>query len=331
MKIFISWSGNRSLALAEALRGWLPLVLHYIEPWLSKADIDAGKRWDDELSKTLNECNFGISCVTSDNLNSPWLLFEAGALAKSVEDGKLVPLLLGLDMKDFSGPLSRFQAKKAEQVGVMEILDAINKASATPIPEQRLADLFELAWDKLEERIAAIPAAAAPAKPARTQSDILEELVSSVRNFEARIRDGIVDDFGYRPRRRSKMFSPMMMEDLIHRSGMKRPDPIQIVVIASFFRDDAPWLYEIGIQAYRSIAAGSRMEAKDLLRSFQRGLETLLHGPWSRDLSFDRDHMQMIAMEAEVLSDQFIDRMLPRGRNRQVTDSRDVTQPDSSS
>ena len=108
MKVFISWSGERSLALANALRDWLPLVLQYVEPWLSKADIDAGDRWDGELSKNLSESNFGISCVTSDNFLSPWLLFEAGALAKSVDEGRLVPLLFDLDIKDLSGPLARF-------------------------------------------------------------------------------------------------------------------------------------------------------------------------------------------------------------------------------
>lgn len=32
MKVFISWSGERSQALAQALRDWLPLVLHFVEP-----------------------------------------------------------------------------------------------------------------------------------------------------------------------------------------------------------------------------------------------------------------------------------------------------------
>ncbi len=45
MKVFISWSGERSQLLAQALHGWLPLVLHYVQPWLSEADVSAGDRW----------------------------------------------------------------------------------------------------------------------------------------------------------------------------------------------------------------------------------------------------------------------------------------------
>jgi TIR domain len=115
MKIFISWSGERSEALATALKEWLPLVLHYAEPWLSRSDIDAGGRWGVEIAKELEACNFGIICITRENRDAPWILFEAGALAKSMQDGKVIPLLLDLDKKEISGPLAQFQAKKVEQ------------------------------------------------------------------------------------------------------------------------------------------------------------------------------------------------------------------------
>ena len=42
MRVFISWSGERSKVLAQALKEWLPLVLHNVEPWMSEVDIAAG-------------------------------------------------------------------------------------------------------------------------------------------------------------------------------------------------------------------------------------------------------------------------------------------------
>ncbi len=53
MKVFISWSGERSQALAQAVREWLPMVLYYTEPWLSHSDIEAGERWANVVAKEL--------------------------------------------------------------------------------------------------------------------------------------------------------------------------------------------------------------------------------------------------------------------------------------
>ena len=65
MKVFISWSGERSKQVAVAIREWLPMILQYVEPWMSEADISAGDRWSVELSKQLEESGFGIICLTS--------------------------------------------------------------------------------------------------------------------------------------------------------------------------------------------------------------------------------------------------------------------------
>jgi hypothetical protein len=112
MKLFISWSGKRSQSMAVALRDWFPLVLHYVVPWVSETDIGAGERWALEVAKELEQSNFGIICLTKENIGSPWVLFEAGSLAKSLQDSTVVPLLLDLDFTEISGPLAQFQAKK---------------------------------------------------------------------------------------------------------------------------------------------------------------------------------------------------------------------------
>jgi hypothetical protein len=63
MKVFISWSKQVSQQVAEALRDWLPLVIQDVEPWMSKADLEAGVRWGQELSARLQEIDFGIVCI----------------------------------------------------------------------------------------------------------------------------------------------------------------------------------------------------------------------------------------------------------------------------
>src|SRR3954469_20494730 len=83
-RVFISWSGDTSRQVAEALKDWLPEVIEGIEPWLSTQDLTAGMRWGSELASQLERTDFGVICLTPDNLQAPWILFEAGALAKAV-------------------------------------------------------------------------------------------------------------------------------------------------------------------------------------------------------------------------------------------------------
>jgi len=136
MKVFISWSGKRSKALASALRDWLPMVLQYVEPWVSDKDISAGERWAQAIAGELESSSFGIICITPENLHSEWILFESGALSKSMLDAKVIPLLFGLEISDLSGPLSQFQAQKMEEAGVMEVVKSINKVSEIKTSEQ---------------------------------------------------------------------------------------------------------------------------------------------------------------------------------------------------
>jgi hypothetical protein len=81
-KVFISWSGEPSRSIARALHDWLPTVAQHVRPWMSDQEIGTGRRWNEEIAKALDDTDFGIVCVTAQNQHAPWLMFEAGGLAK---------------------------------------------------------------------------------------------------------------------------------------------------------------------------------------------------------------------------------------------------------
>lgn len=295
MKLFISWSGDRSKALALALKDWLPLVLHYVDPWLSEADIEAGQRWADAVAKELEACNFGVLCVTRENLASPWVLFEAGALAKSLDGARVTPLLLDIDFREISGPLAQFQAKKFEKKGVLELVQSLNQNSTQQIPEERYQQLFEALWPEFEKKVAAIPKTPSTSKQVRSQVEILEELVEAVRAMEVRIREQPDEP---RMLRRKPRLHPMMIRDLARMVSDKTGDPISVLLVASYFKDDFPWLYEMGAEAYRAVKANNRLEAKRGLNKFIKALELTLHGPFSpEELGGSMRHAHMRELE----------------------------------
>lgn len=297
LKIFISWSGERSQALALALRDWLPLLLHYAEPWLSTSDIKSGDRWSNEIAKELQDSNFGIICVTKDNLEAPWLLFESGALAKSLEDGRVIPLRLDLEISEISGPLTQFQSEKADGEGIRRLVSSLNKVAATPIADDRLAQLFEPMWGGLDQKIAAIPASGSPQKRARPQADILEELVSGIRTVEMRVRDISDDEMGGRRKYRRRMH-PGIFRDLGHFVADGPGDPIQLLVFASLFRDELPWLYEMALEAYKAIRSKNRLQATESCHRFKRAVEALRRGPFLDMLGIDSKSTHMMLMDS---------------------------------
>jgi len=302
MKVFISWSGTRSNALAQALRDWLPLVVHFVEPWLSEADIAAGERWAQSVAKELESCNFGIICVTRDNVAAPWILFEAGSLAKSLEGSRVIPLLFDLEFSEIGGPLAQFQAKKADHDGLVETVDSVNHAAKEPIPDARVKQLFDALWPQLETQLTTIPRHAATAKPIRPQHEILEELVSSIRGIDSRIRS--LEEASVEPRSRSRRrrIDPVLIHELPHLISERPGDPVAILVLASMVREDAPWLYELGMEAYRSAKSGRRDHARHAMRQFQRAAEMTLRGPIPpEEFGFDPRIFHMIARELDHL------------------------------
>lgn len=256
MKIFLSWSGDQSKAYANALREWLPLVVHFVDPWVSDADIDAGERWASEVGKELESSNFGILCINRENIASQWLLFEAGALSRSMQEGRVIPLLFDIEFKDISGPLAQFQAKKFEERGMWDIVCALSKLGDSPIPDARLRQLFDALWSDLAKTVEAIPATVETGKVSRPQTEVLEELVSSVRGLDVRLREN--SDLPPSLRASRNKLSRMMHREMMGIMELEPGDPLRLLIIASTVRDEIPWLYEIVSEIYRQDVSGNK-------------------------------------------------------------------------
>jgi hypothetical protein len=184
MKVFISWSGERSKQLAEAIREWLPNVLQFVKPYFTSADIEKGARWASEISKELEQSKIGIIAMTEENLTSPWIMFEAGAISRVVEEGRVCPIVFGVRKTDLVGPLASFQAIEFNKVEVRQPLTTINNAAKEVALLDRGLDVaFDKWWPDLEGKVKAIPTALPPSGPRRSERDLLEEIVENTRNL----------------------------------------------------------------------------------------------------------------------------------------------------
>jgi TIR domain len=151
MKLFVSWSQDISRQIAQDFRDWLPLVNQTIEPFMSEEDTDKGAHWSSTIRRELEQSAFGIVILTAENIESPWLHFEAGAIAKSVEEGRVVPILFGLKHSDVQLPLSMFQSALFEKEDIFRVVKSINGAAGSSAREERqLETVFDSFWPRLD-------------------------------------------------------------------------------------------------------------------------------------------------------------------------------------
>ena len=186
MNVFISWSGNRSKAVATFLRKWIPDIIQAAKPWMSGEDIAAGARWSDQVQKQLEDSKFGIICLTKDNLNAPWIHFETGALAKTVEDTFVCPYLIGLEPSEIpDGPLTQFQAKRANRQETLDIISSMNEAMRdAALPKEQLQRQFERCWRELDKALNDLPPVGADeGQPDRGQESMVAEILEIVRGL----------------------------------------------------------------------------------------------------------------------------------------------------
>jgi hypothetical protein len=186
MKIFISWSGLRSRIIAEGLNTWLPKVIQAVKPFYSP-EIEKGTKGITEINTTLEGTNFGIICLTPDNLDSTWIHYEAGALSK-IENARIWTLLHGLNHSDVAQPLAQFQHTLANKEDIYKLLDSINKKLGEPLNIDVLKDSFERWWSDLEivlqnaEKV--IGTEESDNKNIRNDREVLDEMLEILRKMQ---------------------------------------------------------------------------------------------------------------------------------------------------
>ncbi|MBY0239658.1 MAG: toll/interleukin-1 receptor domain-containing protein [Burkholderiaceae bacterium] len=196
MQIFISWSGEKSKQIAEAFRHWLPDVIQSVRPYFTPDDIAKGQRWAADIADNLHNSQFGLFFLTAENLTAPWLLFEAGAVSKDSRNGKVCPLLFGVESTQLAGPLLQFQATPYSRDEVFKFMKAVNAETNDPLNEVQLARAFDRCWEELDDKVQAVLSAEVRDQrpPQRTLADMVEETLGIVRNMSLNPNPASDDD-----------------------------------------------------------------------------------------------------------------------------------------
>lgn len=163
MRTFITWSGQLSHGVALELKDLLCLAFPTVEAFVSSEDIRKGRQWGTAITEALAQSQRGIICLTTDNYRQPWVLFEAGALTRALQQPVLYTVLVDdLNPTSLEGsPLSLFQHTRLEKDDMRRFVKQINReienGSRT---ESDLENLFDRLWPDTEKAFSKLFASA---------------------------------------------------------------------------------------------------------------------------------------------------------------------------
>jgi hypothetical protein len=231
MKVFLSWSGNRSKEVAVLLNDWLCCVIQASRPWISTRDLDRGSLWFGEINDQLKDTSVGIICLTQENKGRPWILFEAGALAKGLSTSRVCTLLVDLEPKDVEDPLAQFNHTFPSKESMLGLVKTLNSTLGVNTLDSRIIEqIFDTYWPQFDEKFKLIltkTESAAPSKP-RAKEDVLGEILENTRSMSSKIRKLEFDLDKVRTRENFDTSTNMLQEQALEmlQSGM----PIDLVI-----------------------------------------------------------------------------------------------------
>lgn len=322
MKVFLSWSGEKSHKVALVFREWFPSVIQSLEPYVSSEDIDKGTRWSTDIAKELEDSSFGILCVTKENINAPWLTFEAGALSKTMDKSFVSPFLFDIKRSEVSGPILQFQSTIFSKDDVFKLVKTLNNASGEDrLSESMLEKAFNVWWPTLEMELSKLKGIKEEPfeeeiNDAPLPSEILEEILDLSRSNQKLLRNPDSDiskqlvqmsdvlqsilsrlerERMLHPKRRRKIH-PEIIEELMHSSPNLTKNYIPFQIVISQFKNDFPWLYDSGMDVINTLKSNKSPSIKDrALHEFMELIEFSFEHPMMREFFIhDKEQYMML-------------------------------------
>ena len=145
------------------------------------------------ISQKLEQCNIGIVVLTPENQQSPWILFESGALSK-VATAHLCTFLYDLSYSEVKPPLASFQhatfkLRDKPELHKNELLEMVKTINSKIPAERRLTAArleasFETWYPQFDKRMQDVPELKTnELPPAREEKDKIDEVLILLRSL----------------------------------------------------------------------------------------------------------------------------------------------------
>jgi len=317
--VFVSHD-TRDAEIAEAFSKLLSSVSTGVLKSFRSSDrrgtqgIEYGVEWFPEIMKKLDEASDIVCLLTQNSVDRPWVLYEAG-----VAKGKLGTTVLGIALgiplnKANNGPFAQFQNCSDDEDSLTKLVFQLVKRIPNSEPDEDIVrDQVKVFKQKLSELLnkkTDTESNQAELKEDTSIAKLFEEVKIMFQDLPSRI------DRRFDPEmiiKRKRKLHPFLIDELMH-IGLKNDDGLfSFLILISFFKDDLPWMYEIGMETYRSLkTAKTKAERQKVISNFERAFEMVYHHPIMREMYGHPEESFAFNKEFEHMIHRFLQRFSRR-------------------
>ena len=324
--IFISHD-SRDAVLAEAFSKLLKSISAGMLKSFRSSDkkgtegIEYGDDWYKRLMSNLESASDVVCLFTKWSLERPWILYEAG-VAKGKLDKPVLGIALDVPLSKVGvGPFYQFQNCDDDEESLIGLVTQLSKRIPGAEPDEDVVktqvQAFKATADTILSKLAK-PGTETEEETSSTDATAkqLEELKVMFREMPILLEDLLSDNAGDGRSRKRRRFHPRMLEEIMHMGDMCRGDPIMIPIFASFVRDDAPWLYEIAMEAFRALTSGTQKSAEQIRLSIKMLRDFPMPSRMFEELMMGSEESHMLMREGAHILERMVMMCLKHKKNR---------------
>jgi hypothetical protein len=270
----------------------------------------------------LDDATDVVALLTRHSIDRPWILYEAG-VAKGKLSTNVLGVALGVPLEKVSaGPFAQFQNCDDDEDSLTKLVIQLLQRNPDAAPrEEAIRIQVRLFIEKVKELLSAKGGAKSlPETDETSVAKLFEEVKVMVRELPERVDDRVRSAAKRGSLKRLRRIHPMMFEELLFHPALgksRHGAAVAWLLFLSVFKDDVPWIYEIGLELYRALRSGDAKtisEARDELIAI---LEATSHGPFFHEIMRPEDEeVYFMIRHLPEMIDRFIEN-LPTGTRPQ--------------
>ena len=275
--------------------------------------IDFGDKWYERLMSKLQAASDVVCLFTERSVNRPWILYEVG-VAKGKHNTPVHGIALGIPLSHVSnGPFYQFQNNDGSEEDLTKLVLQLARRIPGLEPDtdvvRNQVKEFKATADKILTKLCdGNGKTSKQTAEENPMAKLVEEMKGLVRDLPSRVAERMADMGEPSRRRRIRRFHPMMLEEILHITG-HTSDPVGILMAASIIRDDAPWLYEIAMEAYRAVTSGDPVAVQRQMSRIHRVADFATRGPFMEEFGGGKE-TQMFCMEFPTMLEHMLQRSI---------------------